>query len=59
MGGARGVDSMAQGRSSGGMTVNVSALDARSFMEYMGDRGGRSFYNAIRSGHGTLSSVFR
>lgn len=56
MGGPSGVDAAARGR--GNMTVNIHALDAQSFQDSMGDRGGRGIYNAIRVGRGDLVPLF-
>ncbi len=58
MGGQAGVDGAARGGGGRGMTINVSTMDSSSFREYLGDRGGRGFYNALRTGQGMLTPIF-
>lgn len=56
MGGPRGVDSAARGR--GQLVMNISTIDANSFLDSFGDEGGRGLYNAIRVGRGDLAPLF-
>lgn len=56
MGGKAAVDRAARG-GSGGVTFNVSTLDSQSFTGWLGDTGGRGFYNAMRLGRGQLAQA--
>lgn len=56
MGGRSGVDRAARGGGAG-LTINVSTMDAYSFGDYMGARGGRALYNTIRTGRGSLTQT--
>lgn len=58
MGGKGSVDRMARGHGGGsGFTINVSTMDASSFGDYMGERGGRAVYNTVRTGRGMLTQT--
>lgn len=58
MGGPAGVERAARGGGRGGVTVNISALDTKSTREFLEDRGGQGFQDAIRSGRGDLARLF-
>jgi hypothetical protein len=57
MGGPGAVDSAARG--SGGSTVYVSTLDAQSFTDFLGQRGGSGFSRALRENRGVLPEHLR
>jgi hypothetical protein len=55
MGGRGSVDNMARG--GGGVTLNVQAIDAKSFADTMSGAGGDGFKQALRRGHGALPAL--
>lgn len=57
MGGAGAVDAAARG-SAGQLHVHVSAIDTRGTREFFENDGGRGFYNALRTGRGSLYPLF-
>ena len=57
MGGKGGVEAAARGRGGAAPTFNISTLDSGSFQDFMGDRGGRGFFNAVRTGRGMLAPL--
>lgn len=57
MGGSGAVDSMARG-GGGSLHVHVSAIDTKTTREFFENDGGRGFYNALRTGRGSLTQLF-
>jgi hypothetical protein len=58
MGGPAAVDAMARGRGGGnGLHIHIQATDTRSAREFFENDGGRGFYNALRTGRGSISSL--
>lgn len=41
------------------LVLNVSSMDAKGVREFFEDRGGRGFYNAVRSGRGDVARLLR
>lgn len=58
MGGKTGVDSARRGGGGQPLAFHVQTMDSHSFREFLEDRGGRGFYNTLRTGRGQLSTLF-
>lgn len=56
-GGPAALDSVLSGRGGKGMTVNINALDAKSFSDSLQGEGGRGMHNARRTGRGYVPEL--